>query len=72
MNLTRLKELSAAGYPVALAPEQMLELVNELEALRARVDHWKQVAEDCAVAGTKTEACEILQKALSADGDTGR
>lgn len=28
MTLTRLKELSAAGFPVALAPEQMLEIIN--------------------------------------------
>lgn len=42
MTLTRLKELSAAGYPVALAPEQMLEIINELEALRLRTT----IAED--------------------------
>lgn len=31
MDIKRIKELSATGYPVALAPEQMLELLQRLE-----------------------------------------
>lgn len=45
MNLKRLKELSAAGFPVALAPDQMLEIISELEALQTQVVNWRTTAE---------------------------
>ena len=37
MDYKRLKELSAAGFPVALAPEQLLRILQEREALTSNV-----------------------------------
>lgn len=37
MDLQRCKTLSAAGFPVALAPEQMAALIEEVEQLREKV-----------------------------------
>jgi len=52
MNYKRLKELSAAGFPVALAPEQLLRVLQERDRLRARakrlkaletvIDQWRE------------------------------
>lgn len=33
--------------------------------LREEVEKWKQVANDAAIASTKTEACKIIDEALS-------
>lgn len=35
--------------------------------LLAEVEQWKQVAEGAAVAATRTEACEIVEAALSVE-----
>lgn len=53
--------------------ELLTELFNERQkasALAAQVAYWKDIAEDCAVAPTKTEACKILMMAqeLNEDG----
>lgn len=37
MDLQKCKELCAAGFPVALAPEQMTALIEEVEQLRVKV-----------------------------------
>lgn len=37
MDLQKCKELCAAGFPVALAPEQMTALIEEVEQLREKV-----------------------------------
>lgn len=45
---------------------------REIEALRERVEYWKQVAQDCAVMKTNQEACEHYEKAFIEDGETGK
>jgi hypothetical protein len=52
------------------------ELQQELQSLReenarlqAKVQSWKSIAEECSVAQTKIEACEIYEKALQQEGE---
>lgn len=61
MNLNRLKELSAAGLPVALAPEQMLEMINELEALRADVERYRSHLNACTGIPAAAGICEPIE-----------
>jgi len=39
---------------------------QHIRELKEEVERWKQVAEDAAVANTKTEACEIVESAIEA------
>lgn len=68
MDLQRCKTLSAAGFPVALAPEQMAALIEEVEQLREKVK--KQEAALAALrALEEAKALHLKNKQLQAQID---